>query len=61
MTPSTLVEFSTVWVRPKLSTEEIEALERKGLIERRRPKSFLFRLTVKGEIVKYTESTRMKD
>ena len=56
-TPS-LVQFSKVWIRPQLSGGEIAALERKGLVERRSPKSALLRLTAKGEIVKFSQSYR---
>ncbi|HWN95761.1 MAG TPA: hypothetical protein VNT99_12060 [Methylomirabilota bacterium] len=58
MATPNLSEFSTTWFRPKLSAKDLATLERNGLIERRNPKSALFRLSAKGEIVKYSESYR---
>lgn len=47
-----LSQFSTLWTRPKLSPADIARLERQNLIERRAPKSGLYRLTSKGMAAK---------
>jgi len=45
-------EFSALWTRPKSSPAEVAALEKANLIERRAPRSGLYRLTGKGMAAK---------
>jgi DNA-binding HxlR family transcriptional regulator len=56
--------FSTNWIRPKISSEELAELLKEDLIERRRsrshlPRSGLYRLTAKGLAMKLGQAGGM--
>jgi hypothetical protein len=51
MISTSLAGFSALWSRSKLEENKIVELEQQGLVERRRPKSQMLRLTRKGALV----------